>query len=338
MKKHHFKVYFILIFLISGFASITIANTLSLKKGSVKIRRDGKDLIYRTKGKTVQLQNKDMVQTSQNSLAIIELKEKKDQIILQSRSFFQVELAESGSPKISMPIGKARFKITKRKNRKRRFRVKTANAIIGVKGTDFIVATGEGSTSLLTISGIVSIANIQTPDVSIDVIKSQATQIQRNLRPTIPVALSPQVQSAIIKADSPKQAFSTVKFGALIAAPEQKKSQKKSEKTEGRKEGEKQQKDEKQDENKKATPVPTNGESEQRPLETPDPDQSSDAPLFPTDTDPDIAEPDVEEPDVEDPEIEIEEPEIEVEIPEIEIEEPDVEEEIDKTIKIKIAH
>ena len=48
---------------------------------------------------------------------------------------------------------------TKQRSKKKRFKVRTVSAILGVRGTEFVVATSGDSTNLLALSGEVTLAS-----------------------------------------------------------------------------------------------------------------------------------------------------------------------------------
>ncbi|MCP4751427.1 MAG: FecR domain-containing protein [Proteobacteria bacterium] len=231
MKKIHLAFCIVSLLCTLPLLETARANTLLLVKGQVKVRRAGVDTIYRKKGEIVPIFNRDSIQTGRDTHVKIHIKEKGDEIELFSLSFFKVATLDKDADKMSMPIGKARFKIKKRRASARRFRVRTANAVVGVKGTDFIVGTGEGETNLLTIDGTVTIANTIDPEILVEVGQNQASQIQQNKPPTQPVVVPPKVRENIVASDT-RKVFSNVQFGDVIKVPKEKrqKAKKKSEK------------------------------------------------------------------------------------------------------------
>ncbi len=196
--------------------------TLTLDKGIVKVRRALVDKIYRRVGEKIPINNLDEIQTGKYSSVTIELDAKGDKLELFSQSFFKIDDVTRESSQISMSIGKARFKIKKGrqslKRRKKRFRVRTANAVVGVKGTEFIMATGVDVTNVLTVEGVVSMANISAPDIEVDVSANQVSRVSQNLSPTAPVKIPASVQANILTTDSPA-AFNNVKFGETVPSP-----------------------------------------------------------------------------------------------------------------------
>jgi hypothetical protein len=105
-----------------------------------------------------------------------------------------------------------------------------------------VVGASNTQTSLLTISGSVSVAPVSMPDIEIEVPANQASTIQQDSTPTAPVEVTPKMRDQILKSDSPK-AFSGVKFGEAVNPEEVRKEnqkKKKEEEEEQKKEEEKQ--------------------------------------------------------------------------------------------------
>jgi len=251
MKKQNILL-ILLLFLLSGSPvfSATEVGTMVLKKGMVKLRRAGADTIHREVGKKISLSNLDEIQTGALSQVTIHLTAKGDNIELFSQSFFKIDKVDKDTSGVSMSIGKAKFRIPKGKRPlkrgRRRFRVKTANALVGVKGTEFVLATGAEETNLLTIEGSVTMASVSAPDVEVEVQENQVSQIRQDAPPTNPVTVAPSVRDNILNTDSPK-AFQAVQFGTTVSGGDEKKdSQKKEEKKEGAKEEPKEEKKEEQ--------------------------------------------------------------------------------------------
>lgn len=206
---------------------------MTLNKGVVKLRRNLVDSVYRKVGETVPVSNLDEIQTGKDSNVTIELKAKDDKLELYSQSFFKIDQVTPESSSLSMSIGKARFKIKKGikprrslKKRRKRFRVRTANAIVGVKGTEFVMAAGTDVTSVLTIEGTVDVASVSAPDIEVEVGENQASQIKQAAPPTKPVTVPPSIKEDILNADTPN-AFNKVTFGETVSTSDVKQDSKK---------------------------------------------------------------------------------------------------------------
>jgi len=218
---------------------------LLLEKGSVKVIGPERTRLLRKPGAKMVLHAKDRVQTGKDTSVKIKIRGKPELIELSSRSFFRMGKITRQTSSISLLTGKARFKIQgklKRKSKKKRFQIRTVTALVGVRGTDFVVGASNTQTSLLTISGTVSVAPVSMPDIEIEVPANQASTIQQNSTPTAPVEVAPKMREQILKADSPK-AFRIVKFGEAVNPEEVRKEnekKKKEEKEEQKKEEQKQ--------------------------------------------------------------------------------------------------
>lgn len=196
--------------------------TMTLNRGVVKVRRALVDQLYRTTGQEIPVMNLDEIQTGKDSNVTIDLKAREDKLELYSQSFFKIDDVSEESSQVSMSIGKARFKIKKgfkpkkpRIKGRKRFRVRTANAIVGVKGTEFVMAAGTDVTSILTIEGSVDVASVAAPEIEVEVGENQASQIKQTSTPTAPVSVPPDVKETILTADTPN-AFNNVTFGEAV--------------------------------------------------------------------------------------------------------------------------
>jgi len=225
------------------FSTVSLAGesvgTLILEKGMIKLRRISTDNFYQEAGTQIQVQELDEIQTGPNTSVIINLTKKEDKIIISSNSFLTLKDVTPEESTIEMPIGKAQFKIKKRRIAKgrNRFRLRTANAIIGVKGTEFVAGAYNGNTSLLTLEGSVTIASLETPEVEVEVKLNQASQIKKGAQPTAPVVVPPKIRESIITSDDPK-AFNAVTFGVEIKVTKSQNGAKKTADKDDSKEGE----------------------------------------------------------------------------------------------------
>ena len=194
---------------------------LELERGLVKIMRAGQVLVFSKKGSKIPLLLKDEVQTGAISNALIRLPKKDETIKLGSRSFFGLDNLTEDQTNVSLLTGKGQFKVTpkkmarkslRRKGKKRdRFKIRTVTAVVGVRGTEFVLGTSGSQTNLLTLSGMVTIAPVEAPEIEVEVPENQASQVQQGLAPTPPVPIAPEIQEQIVQEDSP-QAFNVVDY------------------------------------------------------------------------------------------------------------------------------
>jgi len=106
----------------------------------------------------------------------------------------------------------AKLKKSKLRGKKKRFNIRTVSAILGVRGTEFVVATGGDTTNLLALSGEVTLASPEIPDYEIPVLANEVSNVREGSGPSIPVAVSPEERDKIAKADG-KDSFQEVQFG-----------------------------------------------------------------------------------------------------------------------------
>ena len=115
---------------------------LMLVKGSVKVIGPERTSLLRKPGAKIALKANDRVQTGKDTFAKIKIKGKPEIIELTSRAFFRMGKITRQTSSISLLTGKARFKIKgklKKKSKSKRFQIRTVTALVGVKGTDFVV-------------------------------------------------------------------------------------------------------------------------------------------------------------------------------------------------------
>ena len=232
---------------------------LELELGLVKIMRAGKALVFSEKGSKIPLLLKDEIQTGANSKAQIRLPGKDETIKLGSRSFFGLDNLTEDQTQVSLLTGKGQFKVTPRKSarkplrqkgkRRNRFKIRTVTAVVGVRGTEFVLGTSGSQTNLLTISGLVTIAPVEAPEIEVEVPENQASQVQQGLAPTPPIPVAAEIQEQIIQEDSP-QVFNVVDYPpapTIEKAREEQQSQQESEDQNEEQEQEEQEQEEDQE-------------------------------------------------------------------------------------------
>jgi hypothetical protein len=100
----------------------------------------------------------------------------------------------------------------KLRRKKKRFNVRTVSAIVGVRGTDFVIATSGDSTNLLGLSGEVTLASPEVPDYEIPVLANEISHVKEGSGPSVPVTVSPDERDKIAKSDG-ANSFQEVQFG-----------------------------------------------------------------------------------------------------------------------------
>ena len=191
--------------------------TLHLIKGYVKVRHLDTEIIYRQTGEEIQVSMGDRVQTGVDTQVKILLDGKREEILLYSKTLFEIALLDEDQTKLSLNIGKARFKIDPNLNnanlkKNRRFQVRTTTALIGVKGTEFVVGCTTTGTELLALSGIVTLASLADPDAIVEVAKNQVSKVLKDQPPTAPVTISDDEMKRMLQSNAP---LSLIKEGIL---------------------------------------------------------------------------------------------------------------------------
>ena len=248
---------------------------LELEMGLVKIMRAGKALVFNEKGSKIPLLLKDEIQTGANSKAQIRLPGKDETIKLGSRSFFGLDNLTEDQTQVSLLTGKGQFKVTPRKSarkplrqkgkRRNRFKIRTVTAVVGVRGTEFVLGTSGSQTNLLTISGLVTIAPVEAPEIEVEVPENQASQVQQGLAPTPPISVSLEIQEQIIQEDSP-QVFNVVDYPPAPTIEKAREEQQSKQESEDQNE-EQEQEEEEQEQNEEQEQEQQEGEENEETVE-----------------------------------------------------------------------
>lgn len=188
---------------------------LTLDKGTVKLLRTDISRLYQKKGLIVNVYQNDRIKTGLNTLARIHFVNDKSDIKLFSQTDFTIIKIDKEENLVALDRGKGQFVVKKQKNKRRRFRVRTANAVIGVKGTEFIIGAETLETSVITLQGTVSLANMADPEIEVEVSENTASKVSGPLLPTEPVIVPQELIAKIIEVDS-AEVFKTVKYGEPI--------------------------------------------------------------------------------------------------------------------------
>ena len=231
---------------------------LELELGLVKIMRAGKALVFNEKGSKIPLLLKDEIQTGANSKAQIRLPGKDETIKLGSRSFFGLDNLTEDQTQVSLLTGKGQFKVTPGKSarkplrqkgkRRNRFKIRTVTAVVGVRGTEFVLGTSGSQTNLLTVSGLVTIAPVEAPEIEVEVPENQASQVQQGLAPTPPIPVASEVQEQIIQEDS-TQVFNVVDYPPAPTIEKAREEQQSQQESEEQEENQEQNEEEEQEQN-----------------------------------------------------------------------------------------
>ena len=242
---------------------------LFLERGTVKLMTpDNVTKIIREDFAKVSLKSGTRVHTGKDTSVKIKVRGKNQIIDLSSSAFFQLGRITKKLSSISLFEGKAKFKIRGKRTKKKKFLVRTVGAILGVKGTDFVVVTSATTTNLLTLSGVVTMAPSSMPDVEIEVLVNEVSSVERDTPPTEPVTVTPEVMKEIVNSDSP-DAFENVEFGEELDANEVRQDNKD-------KKEEEEKEEQKEEENEEKVPAEKSEEdSEKLPEDGVEPEEES---------------------------------------------------------------
>ncbi|MDT8447690.1 MAG: FecR family protein [bacterium] len=174
---------------------------VQLTSGRLKVFSDQGFKILDQPNQTLQVSADDQIQTAQDSRATLYLTQYGNAVQLYSLSIMRVQKADPGQTLLQVPAGKAYFKVDPLKNRAP-FRVRTTNAMVGVKGTEFVVETDSRRTNLLTLKGKVTFEALNRAAQAISVSADFASQVMETALPLTPVAVPPDQIDSILKADT----------------------------------------------------------------------------------------------------------------------------------------
>jgi len=96
--------------------------------------------------------------------------------------------------------------------RKKRFKVRTVSAVVGVRGTEFVVAATGDSTNVLTVTGEVTLASAELPGFEVVLPKSSISRVSEGSAPSRPVVVPPSEQQQIVESGN-VDGFEEVEFG-----------------------------------------------------------------------------------------------------------------------------
>ncbi len=235
---------------------------LYLETGRVKVKNKGKVRFLSHSDPLnpliVELELGEQILTGKNTSARIEMRGKEEEIRLRVDTLFKVNSLDLDQTEVEMPTGKARFKIKRKLNRKkkqrRKFNVRTVTALVGVRGTEFVMGTSGASTSLLTLAGSVEMAAVAAPEIKVEVSIGEASKLDVGKAPTPPITVPPALQNSIVESDS-ADTFEEVSFPpaqdleeAVAEQKEKEEAQKEEEQEEEEQEEEEQEEEEQEEE------------------------------------------------------------------------------------------
>ncbi len=213
----------LLVFSSVGFGAEAVG-VLAVETGVVKLRRLGTQRLIRNEDGLVPLEAGDNLHSGPKTRAKVFIDEENQRVELYPGTVLTLREVSKRGTFFGMQIGKALFGLVK-KLADRRFQVQTPMAVIGVKGTEFILGTdGVSKTLLLTLEGTVGMVNLEFPSLEVLVRPDQASVTVSGAPPTPPIEVPPDVRDSIIQ-DEGLETFEQVEVEAEAAASDQEESQ-----------------------------------------------------------------------------------------------------------------
>ncbi|OGH04287.1 MAG: hypothetical protein A2557_10845 [Candidatus Lambdaproteobacteria bacterium RIFOXYD2_FULL_56_26] len=176
---------------------------LLLLQGKVKIQGPQGERMLSEVNQTLPVFAQDSLHTGTGTRAKLTLRSGAEQVDLFSETYLSLSTYEPGQSLLSLPVGKAKFLVNYLGLATRpKFGVRTVNAVVGIKGTEFVLQSLGNTTNLLTLEGTVGFAAQSAPEITILVEKNQASQTLAATPPSPPVTVPQAVQENIAGSDS----------------------------------------------------------------------------------------------------------------------------------------
>ncbi len=185
------------------------AGSVLLLKGKLKIQKADTFEVVETPNTRIEIMENDQVHTAGKTRAKITMRGQKETVHLYANSFLTLEKVDDDKSQVSLLIGKARFVVepttSRLSNMRRKFQIRTGNTFIGIRGTTLIVQTNGISTFVLTLAGLVGVANLANLDYMVELAKNQATQTHRKAAPTPAITVPESVVEEIVTTDEAEE-------------------------------------------------------------------------------------------------------------------------------------
>ncbi|OGH01927.1 MAG: hypothetical protein A2600_09700 [Candidatus Lambdaproteobacteria bacterium RIFOXYD1_FULL_56_27] len=173
-----------------------------LQSGSLVVHRGESQLALKTLDDQLELQEGDELQTAGQTRALVTFFKDSAQVQMYSDALLGLDALEQAAMKLQFTLGKAVFKVTPNNGGRTNLQVRTVNAVLGVKGTEFLVQASPKQTLLYTLSGVVTFARLDQIAQKIEVAQSFASSIAAQGKPIDPVQLTPAQADRLVSQDS----------------------------------------------------------------------------------------------------------------------------------------
>ncbi len=192
------------------------AGSVLLIKGQLKIQKADSFEIIEKPNTKIDLMESDQIHTAGGTRAKVFMRGQKEVVHLYARSFLTLEKVDDEKSQVSILLGKARFVVepstSQLSSLRRKFQIRTSNTFIGIRGTDLVVQTNGIATDVLTVEGVVGVANLSDLDTIVKLEKNQATRTTRDATPTPAVTVPATAVEQILTTDEATE-WEGVEFG-----------------------------------------------------------------------------------------------------------------------------
>jgi len=192
-----------LVLLFAGSGSLLAAvGVLKVERGMIKVSQKGVVTILKTPGQTLEVDQGAKITSAKATRGQLFLNNKRESIDIYALTYLNLKTVTEKSSQIVFPTGKAKFKVKHRPGLA--FKVRTASALVGVKGTEFLVQALGSQTQVLTLDGVVTLASAANPNVEVEIGKNKASSTTKTGTPAKPVTVSKENQQQMLQKDEAK--------------------------------------------------------------------------------------------------------------------------------------
>jgi len=193
-----------LVLLIGGWNDVFAAvGVLKLQRGEIKVSSHGVVTVLTQPGTTIEVDEGAKITSAKLSRGQLFLNNKSESVEIYSLTYLNLKSIQPNASQISFPIGKAKFSVKHRPGLS--FKVRTASALVGVKGTEFLVQSIGSQTQVLTLDGVVTLASVSNPDIEVEIGKNKASSTSKTGVPAKPVTVSKDNQQKMLQKDDAQE-------------------------------------------------------------------------------------------------------------------------------------
>lgn len=201
--------------------------TLELQYGVIVVHSQKEIKTLNTPGQKVEVFEQDEIQTANATLGTLLLEPTLDLIKIHSQSLLKLEHIEKAKRNLSLPLGKAEFKLQNENNADAswEFSVRISKVLVfseadllSTQGSHFVLQTQGENVQLLTLEGHILFAQVNNLDNGVEVYSQQMSSIQGKKKASEPLDVPTQIIQQIVQSDSGSQ-WETFKETIQLKAP-----------------------------------------------------------------------------------------------------------------------